>query len=379
MTLLIVARYVYPVDFSLVEHDLRILREYSVRLGPIIVLVQSPDTRAHRWREDGIVVEYIPQRGTGLVNLLWFWALGAWRAYGAVRRHGVRVVDASDLAGAFVLLPVRWLTGVRFLLQLQFQFFDMPTGIYPRWKRWAFRVGATAACRAADSVRCVAKHIRDQAIRAGVDPAKLVVIPTRCDTDLFNRATAPHPPAARGRPLIYVGSLSYVKGVDVLLAALPLVRRRVSDARLVIVGDGPGRQALQEDAARRGLQDGVEFVGRVPHSRLPSLLASAELFVLPSRSEAMPRAVLEAMAMALPVVGSAVGGIREAVRDKIDGLLVPPEDPAALAAAIVELLDNPGRVTEMGRNGRRRVLKHYAFEPNVQALVEWHRAAGAQA
>jgi len=374
MGIAVVAGYAYPTDFARAERDLRLLRAYRAKLGRVVLLVQSPDRTTHVWEDGGILVHYIPRRGYGLLGLATFWLCGAVTIWRLVRQYGLVAADATDLAAAFVLIPVKRLTGLRMLLHLQFQFLEMPPSAFPRWKRWAFRVGARVACRYADSIRCVTEDIRLQALRAGVDPGRLRVIPTRCDTVLFDPSRVRSRPAGTSRRLVCVGSLTPLKAVHVLLAALPAVLERFPDATLRVVGDGRERAALEQQARQAGLTAAVEFVGALPYSAIPEVLGSSDLFVHPALSEALPRALLEAMAMERPVVASCVGGIPEVIRDGREGLLVPSGDPHALAEAICRILEDPRAGRVMGWRGRRRVLEGFSFDANVQAMVEWHTA-----
>ncbi len=372
MNIAVVAGYAYPLNFALADRDLRVLRVYRKTLGTVVVIVQSPDGVRHQWEDDRVIVNYVPRVGPGLLGLATFWVGSLLTTWRLVRRYRLAATDATDLAAALVLIPIKWLTGVRLLLHLQFQFFEMSAMAFPRWKRWAFRVGARVACRYADSIRCVTEDIKEQALRAGVEPGKLVVIPTRCDATLFDPARVPRQ-AGTGRQLLYVGSLTKLKGVDVLLEAMPQILSQFPNARLRLVGDGPLRREVERQIVEAGLSGAVDLVGVLPYSGIPEVLASADIFVFPSRSEAMPRAVLEAMAMERPVVASRVGGIPEAVRDGVEGLLVPPGDAGALATAVCRVLHDPQLAYALGRRGRQRILERFTFQENVRALVAWHR------
>ncbi len=370
----VVCGYTYPLDFSKEERDLRLLRAYRARLGTMVLVARSPDGADHLWQEDGIIVRYVPRRGFGALGLLRFWIRGVLSTWALVRRHGLGVAYASDLAGAFMLIPLKPLTGVRMLLHLQWPFFELSPLTFPWGKRFVFRIGARIACHFADSIRCVTEDVRQQAIRAHVNPRKLMVIPSRCDTALFDPVRVQARVAGSGRQLVYIGSLAGHKGMDVLLAAMPKILDRVPNARLRIVGDGPLRQALEEQVLRQGLAPAVEFAGYQQYSALPAVLGSADVFVFPSFSEAMPRAILEAMAMERPVVVTRVGGNPEAVRDGVEGLLVPPGDPKALASAVCRVLEDTALAEGLGRRGRQRVLDCFSFEENMRALVAWHHS-----
>lgn len=171
--------------------------------------------------------------------------------------------------------------------------------------------------------------------------------------------------------LLFVGRLRIRKGVEVLLAALDLLRRQGAAPTLAIAGDGEHRAALEAAAARRGLDgSAVRFLGRADAARVRALLAAARVLVVPSTYEGMPLVVLEAMAAGLPVVASRVSGIPEVVVDGETGWLVPPEDPEALAVALAELLADPAEGRRRGAAGRQRVGKRFRPE---QAAERWLR------
>ena len=180
---------------------------------------------------------------------------------------------------------------------------------------------------------------------------------------------------ARGAPepgfLLLVGRLRIRKGVDVLLAAMPELRRRQPSARLLIAGDGEHRAALERHAAALALGESVTFLGRVGAPRVRELLRGAAALVVPSIYEGMPLVVLEAMEAAVPVVASRVAGIPEVVEDGRTGWLVPPEDPPRLAAALAAVLGDPAEARRRGAAGRQRLDRH--FRP-VHAVWSWRRA-----
>ena len=123
---------------------------------------------------------------------------------------------------------------------------------------------------------------------------------------------------------------------------------------------------LRDLAAARGLTEHVEFLGH--REDVPSLLASADAFVLPSRSEAFPNSVIEAMAAALPVVASSVGGLLDLIDHGRTGLLVPPSDAEALTTALRFLIDNPTQSAAIGQAARAEIRQRYSFERMVSAF-----------
>jgi L-malate glycosyltransferase len=193
----------------------------------------------------------------------------------------------------------------------------------------------------------------------GIPSSKIRVIPNGVDLAAF----PPRVYSDRPRRIAVVACLREEKRVDVLLDAVPAILARHPDAELVVAGDGERRADLEAQARRLGLLDRCRFLGH--RDDVPAVLAAADVFVLPSRSEASPNSVIEAMAAGLPVVATSVGGIPELVTDGRTGRLVPPGDPSALAQALVDLLDHPGHAAELGRAARARIERTASFERMV--------------
>jgi glycosyltransferase involved in cell wall biosynthesis len=143
----------------------------------------------------------------------------------------------------------------------------------------------------------------------------------------------------------------------VLLKAWRAVRERVPTARLILAGDGPQRPQLELLAAELGIADAIEFAGLVGDLR--ALFAAAYGFVLPSRYEGMSNALLEAMAAGMPCIATRVSGSEDIIIENESGLLVPPEDPAALASALVTILTDHQRASSLGREARARVERWF--------------------
>jgi len=165
--------------------------------------------------------------------------------------------------------------------------------------------------------------------------------------------------------LARVPRLSHEKGVDVLIEAFARVREHVPEAELVLVGDGAERQTLEKRATELGLADHIRFFGM--RDDVAQLLIDFDLFVLPSRTEGLPLTVLEAMAAGLPIVATAVGGVPQALRHGKTGVLVPPEEPEALAQAIVRLAANGQHMAHLGDAARKEYEAHYAISRMVNA------------
>jgi glycosyltransferase involved in cell wall biosynthesis len=202
----------------------------------------------------------------------------------------------------------------------------------------------------------------DRLIAERVPQRKVAVIPNGLDFHAFEPRIA----AERPRRVAVVANLRPEKGHDVLIDAAADVLRRVPDARFDLVGGGPELDALVARAEARQVRHAFAFLGH--QDNVAARLAAADLFVLPSRSEAFPNAVLEAMAAGMPIVASAVGGIRELIDDQQTGLLVPAGDPRALADRIVRLMTMPRLAQRLGEAARAAAEARYSFERMVSSF-----------
>ena len=196
----------------------------------------------------------------------------------------------------------------------------------------------------------------------GVPRAKITVIPNGIDSAAF----APRVPRDDVRTIITVANLRAEKDHETLIAAAAALAPRYPGLRVQVVGDGYRRAALEALAQARGVADVVEFLGH--REDVPALLAAADAYVLPSRSEAFPNGAIEAMAAGLPVIATAVGGLLDLIEDGRTGLLVPASDPEALTVAIKAVIDNPSLGHRLGAAARQAVETRYAFDRMVNAF-----------
>jgi glycosyltransferase involved in cell wall biosynthesis len=165
---------------------------------------------------------------------------------------------------------------------------------------------------------------------------------------------------------VFVGRLAPEKGLDTLIDAWPSVRATYPSARLILLGEGPQRAALEDRVKVLGLGQAVELPGA--SAEATEALRGADLFVLPSREEGMSIALLEAMALAIPLVASSIAGNRRLVIDFTHGRLAPPDDPKAFACAITEQWNDFDRAIDMSRAARSRVEQEFS----IQAMAREH-------
>ncbi len=165
--------------------------------------------------------------------------------------------------------------------------------------------------------------------------------------------------------------LGPMKGIEYLLEVLGGLAREGGAFQLKIAGTGSHREALERRAQEAGIADRTAFLGQVED--MAGFYRSLDIFTLPSLTEGMPLTVLEAMASGIPVVASTVGGIPEAVRNNVDGLLVPPADTDALASALRRLLMNRELRIRMGESARQRAVEAFSLQRFFGEMMELYR------
>jgi phosphatidyl-myo-inositol dimannoside synthase len=254
-----------------------------------------------------------------------------------------------------------------------------------RFKRWTARrilsrcsvVVANSRWTAAqagavlDTLGCRALAADVRVVHLGTSPAR------------FRPGLDPEPARRRwgldGGPwLLTVARLDFHKGIDTVIRALPAIRAAFPTARYAVAGVGSRQRALEQLVASCGVGDAVRLLGFVPDTELPALYNAAHLFVLASRRydllvEGFGIACLEASASGLPVIASRSGGLPEAVREGETGLLVEPDDPAAVAAATIRLLGDRALAARLGAAGRAAVEAYYNWDRVAADLIRIDR------
>jgi L-malate glycosyltransferase len=276
--------------------------------------------------------------------------------------------ETADLWAA----PVAKLSGVRRIISSRRDMGILRQPKHRLFYRWLASIY--------DQVQVVSNEVGAYAIREdGLDPKRVHTIYNGIEPELFVEGAAPLVPRESlgvGSPgeatqlILSVGNLRRVKGFDTLLEAAALVCRQFPSAYFVVAGNPHEPDFHQELLTRRAALDldrNVIFLGK--RTDIASLLATADVFLLPSRSEGLSNALLEAMASRLPVVATRVGGNPEVVSEGESGYLVEAEDAPAMAARLMDLLAHPERSKAMGRKGRAIVEARFTVDTMVARMV----------
>ena len=317
-----------------------------VARGHRVVIVTRPGSRlAARARELVPVVE-VPLRGDwDLPSMLSLRSLFRRLSPEVVHLHSACAHTLGGVAARLAGVPA-------VLAHKRTDFVPRPG----RLTRWRFG-------RLVDRVVAISDAARQATLAGGVAPEAISVIHSSVDTRHFQPQAVPPacPGVPEGAPLVAaVGSLHARKGHDLLLRVAAGLAGKHPQAWFALVGEGPERTRLQEYAAALGVAHRVVFTGQLEDVR--PVLARCRLAVMPSRMEDLGVAALEVMAMGKPLVASRVGGLVEAVADGETGLLVPPEDDGALAAAISRLLADDALCARLGQAARERVEQHFSLD-----------------
>ncbi len=276
------------------------------------------------------------------------------------RRTGLAVIHATDLYANIFALPAAAAAGVPVRIGNRREINPDKGAALIALQRAAY---ACATGIAANS-QAAAGRLR----REWVPARKIRVIPNGLDVDAFVPRTIPDRP----RRVVTVANLRKEKAHEVLLDAAVHILAAHPDAEFWIVGGGARYDELTALARRLRVAERTRFFGH--RDDVPALLAESDIFVLPSRSEAFPGGLIEAMAAGLPVVATSVGGNVELVEHGRNGLLVAPDDASALAASVGELMESPRKAAALGRAARASVENRFSFERMVTSFEHLYRS-----
>lgn len=214
----------------------------------------------------------------------------------------------------------------------------------------------------------------EKLLRWGAPSNKIQVIENGVDINEYNPKKVKKPILRSDRPIIMVVRRLVPKnGIEYFIRAAPAIHRE-TNARFVVVGDGPERYNLETLSHNLGISQETTFVGGVPHLEIPKYLAAADIVVIPSLVEATSIAMMEAMAMEKPVVASDIPGLQEISNYGEFAKLIPPKDPQSITRAVISLLrDNKSR-KNLGRNARAYIIKTKSWESVTKQTLNLYRS-----
>lgn len=301
--------------------------------------------------------------GANPVLKAWFLLQALIRLGCLLRRERFSVVETFTPDSNLLGLPVAWLMGVPVRIGSHHGRIQNAS----RWLEWLH--GRLINSQVATALVAVSSRVMELAVTGeGIRPGRVTLIPNGVDLppeDAFSQEKVDQIRQALDlQPdipvLISVGRLSRQKGHCYLLEAMPSVLERFPQTVLLLVGDGLQRAELEQKSCALGIETSVRFLGT--RDDVYQLLAAADVFVLPSVSEGMPMALLEALGMGVAVVASNLTGISDVVEDGRHGLLTPPGKPDSLAHAVIRLLENQALRVNLSQSGMQLVRQEYTVD-----------------
>jgi glycosyltransferase involved in cell wall biosynthesis len=297
----------------------------------------------------------------------------------AARRHRAEIVHANSLRAGIELAFARVAPAARIVSVRD----CLPPGAMTAA---TMRLIARAATRVVANSRYTADIVRRNAPRAPLEVVHPAIDITRFDPRLIDRAAARAALGAVGERRVLLGMVAQLtpwKGQATAVETLRVLREQGLDAHLLLIGSAKfvaratrfDNLAYVHELRRRiaavGLEDRVSWLGE--RSDVPQLIRALDVLLLPSAEEPFGRALLEAMALEVPVLATSVGGPRELVREDRDGHLLAPDDPGAWARAVRSIVERPGRREQLGRAARERIAEAFGVEHHAEAVLDLYR------
>ncbi|MEA3350817.1 MAG: glycosyltransferase [Chloroflexota bacterium] len=327
-----------------------------------------------RWntRYDFSIINLNARRtGANIITNIALLLRGLMRLWHLLRRERFSVVETFTPHSNLLGLPLAWMAGVPVRIGSHHGRIENE----PRWLEWLH--GRMIDGGAANVLVTVSSRVSRLAIDGeGIKPERVKMIPNGVSIppqEMFpkNNVTKTRQNlgvAEYAHLLISVGRLTSQKGHGYMLAAFPQVLAHLPKTVLALVGDGPRREELEQQARASKIEAGVRFLGT--RDDVYRLLSAADVFVLPSVSEGMPMSLLEAMGMGVPVVASHLEGIADVVENGQHGLLVPPGEVKLLAEAIIRLLENDGLRKRLAQSAQQLVREAYTLDRMCEQYEE---------
>lgn len=350
-------------DLSIMKQFEALAHELAARGHKVVVLVPHRKVELARPHDNPAVVIWPSERPTKWRD--------AWFFYKLVRQFRPDCVVGS-YAAVNIMILVGWLARVPQRIAWYHTLSSQINldGRGPGWRLKLLRLRKKLVYRLSTYIVPVSQAASEDLQHVYGEPGRKLRV--------FHNAVADAPASARGNgtgrglnPLVCIARLSPSKGQDVLIRAMALLQDEHPELGVEFIGDGPARDSYTQLARDLGVTTRCVFTGSLAHDEVQRRMQAATATVLPSRSDNCPLVTIESLAVGTPVVGSRVGGIPEVVRDGIDGFLVPPDDPHALATKLSLIVTNAGLLQQLRANARAGFLSRFEQRGAVRKQADW--------
>lgn len=354
----------------------------------VTVLTRALESPKHYSEEDGVeVIRILPKWSLSKVPLFWR-SNRVWEGYrlavadalsAIVKSHSIHVIESPDLnSELFLFSLIRW-HRPPFVVRLHSgnHILDQSKNGY-FVKKGLDRAAERVTLRLASAITSPSSAAIRQRNPAFPLPKKeCVVIPNPVNTGVFRPLESVHPKG--DLEILYLGRMEAIKGVDILIKAIPMICQSVPEARFTLIGAGMGKSntlsadKVLESQLPRQFLDRIRLLSHVERKKTPEIYARASVCVIPSRWEQFGYTCAEAMACGKAVVASNAGGLAEIVEDKVSGILVEPENPQKLAEAVIDLLRDTKQREALGKAARERIERLFSTDVVIPKMAEFYR------
>ncbi len=348
-----------PLSFQL-----QYLAQKLAELGNrIIVIVQGSGSTDVNWSDKNISVLFWPSKRPTKWRDAWFLAKIIKKNKPACVLANFAAVNWMMVVGRLFRVPVRiaWYQTLHKQITIDQQYDAVKTKLLVLRKKLVYRLATNVV-----PVSCFAFEELWNIYRVPQEKRKviynLLTDPLKSNFKKSNNNQV---------DIVCVARLDHSKGQDVLIKAMHLLVEKYPKLRLKLIGDGPRRYELVELSRSLQVSEKVDFMGRIPHEDVLKNVFTSYLNIHPARVDNCPLAVIESIALGTPLVASNTGGIPEIIRDGVDGFLVPPDSPEALANAIEKILESPELRDTLAKNARERFLSTFELTNGVQDIIAW--------
>lgn len=227
----------------------------------------------------------------------------------------------------------------------------------------------------ADGFVAVSTYLKNHLIDLGVQESKIIVLPNAADPDIFI-PLSPTPDIQnrynlnRKKVIGFVGGFYPWHGLDFLLDCFHEVKKEIPQAHLLLIGDGPAKETLKAEAARRNLESDISFLGAIAHQELPKLIACFDVAVMPDSNEyGSPMKIYEYMSMGKPVIAPRLGPLEDGITNRREGIIFKQRDKNELVAALKELLNNDQLREQMSKAARENIVNNHSWKKNAEKII----------
>ncbi|MDI6793069.1 MAG: glycosyltransferase family 4 protein [bacterium] len=280
----------------------------------------------------------------------------------------LQVHDSTAFYGAWLFSRIYRVPVIIFMHTCIFE--PGKKGMYPWTLDFMYRLNTGFYVRHADRIACITKDLTEWAKKLGANPEAIKLIHEPVDFQLFKPQEGK---LEGGKRLLFVGRVSSPeKGSKYLFEAMAKIVKVFPEVKLTIIGEGCESPDLSRLIEKLGLKETIEFNGLLPNNELAPYYAGADVMVIPSLAEGLPKVLIEALSCGTPVIGTRVGGIPEVIRDGCNGLLVDPGSSEQIAEAVTRLFSNEDLLKCLSENARSSVETR-SWESNIDKYIEMYK------